>query len=127
MEKKIINTPGAPAPIGPYKQAVQYGDMLFISGQIPMDSATGDMKTADAAEETVQVMKNLEAILSAAGMSFSNVLKTTIFLTDMGDFGKVNEVYGRYFSGDYAPARETVQVCALPKGVHVEISMIAGR
>jgi 2-iminobutanoate/2-iminopropanoate deaminase len=127
MEKKIIQTAGAPAPIGPYKQAIQYGDMLFISGQIPMDPATGDLMLADIASETVQVMKNLQAILTEAGLGFNNVLKTTIFLTNMADFAQVNEVYGRYFSADYAPARETVQVCALPKGVHVEISMVAGK
>jgi 2-iminobutanoate/2-iminopropanoate deaminase len=92
-----------------------------------MDPATGDLMLADVATETEQVMKNLQAILTEAGLGFNNVLKTSIFLTSMGDFAQVNEVYGRCFPGDYAPARETVQVCALPKGVHVEISMIAGR
>ena len=125
MDKTIINTPGAPAPIGPYKQAILAGNMLFISGQIPIDSTSGDMKQADATEETQQVMKNLEAILTDAGMKFEDVVKTSIFLTDMGDFAKVNAVYATYFPGAYAPARETVQVCALPKGAHVEISMIA--
>ena len=106
MEKKIIRTDNAPAPIGPYNQAVQFGNMLFIS---------------------TQVMKNLEAILTAAGMTFANVLKTTIFLMDMGQFAQVNEVYGGYFNNDTAPARETVQVSGLPKGVNVEISMIVGK
>ncbi len=127
MEKKIINTSGAPAPIGPYKQAIQYGDMLFISGQVPIDPATGNVCVGDVTAETQQVMKNLQAILAEAGMTFANVLKSTIFLTSMGDFAKVNEVYGTCFPGDHAPARETVQVGALPKGVNVEISMIAGR
>jgi len=126
MEKKIIRTDNAPAPIGPYNQAVQYGDMLFISGQIPMDPKTGDLVQSDIKAETKQVMENLKAILDEAGMSFSNIIKTTIFLMDMGQFAQVNEVYGSYF-GEGAPARETVQVSGLPKGVNVEISMIAGR
>ena len=126
MEKKIINTNNAPAPIGPYNQAVQYGDMLFISGQIALDPATGELVQGDIKAETTQVMKNLAAILEAAGMTFDNILKTTIFLMDMGQFGAVNEVYGGYFTGD-APARETVQVSGLPKGVNVEISMVAGK
>jgi 2-iminobutanoate/2-iminopropanoate deaminase len=124
MEKKIINTTGAPAPIGPYNQAVQYGNMLYISGQIPMDPATGTIISGDIKAETQQVMKNLSAILTAAGMNFGNVLKTTIFLMDMGQFASVNEVYGQYFD-DNAPARETVQVAGLPRGVNVEISMVA--
>lgn len=126
MEKKIIITNNAPAPIGPYNQAVQYGDMLFISGQIPIDPATGELVQTDIKAETEQVMKNLSAILKEAGMSFSNVIKTSIFLMDMGQFAQVNEVYGSYMGND-APARETVQVSGLPKGVNVEISMIAGR
>ncbi len=126
MEKKIIKTDNAPAPIGPYNQAVQYGDMLFISGQVPIDPKTGNVVQGDIKAETRMVMENLKAILSEAGMGFSNVLKTSIFLMDMGQFGHVNEVYGSYFS-DYAPARETVQVAGLPKGVNVEISMIAGK
>ncbi len=126
MEKKIIKTNNAPAPIGPYNQAIQYGDMLFISGQIALDPATGSLVAGDIQAEAKQVMENLSAILSEAGMGFSNVLKTTIFLMDMGQFASVNEVYGSYFSG-YAPARETVQVSGLPKGVQVEISMIAGK
>lgn len=126
MEKKIIRTDNAPAPIGPYNQAVQYGDMLFISGQIPMDPKTGDLVQSDIKAETKQVMENLKAILDEAGMNFGNIIKTTIFLMDMGQFAQVNEVYGSYF-GAGAPARETVQVSGLPKGVNVEISMIAGK
>ncbi|HWC53060.1 MAG TPA: RidA family protein [Chitinophagaceae bacterium] len=124
MEKNIINTSSAPAPIGPYNQAVQSGNFLFISGQICIDPATGELKNKDIAEETHQVMHNLKAILQAAGMSFSNVVKTTIFITDMKRFAEINEVYGKYFTDNF-PARETVQVSALPKFVNVEISMIA--
>ncbi len=126
MEKKIIRTDNAPAPIGPYNQAVQFGDMLFISGQIPIDPKSGNLVMDSIQAETKQVMENLSAILQEAGMSFSNILKTTIFLTDMGQFAQVNEIYGSYFSSG-APARETVQVSGLPKGVNVEISMIAGK
>ncbi len=126
MEKKVINTNNAPAPIGPYNQSIQYGDMLFISGQIPIDPATGNLVEGDIKAETRQVMENLKAILSAAGMTFDNVIKTSIFLMDMGQFAQVNEVYGSYIAGD-APARETVQVAGLPKAVNVEISMIAGK
>ena len=127
MEKKIIRTDNAPAPIGPYNQAMQFGNILFISGQIPMDPKTGDIVQGDIKTETTQVMKNLEAILTAAGMTFADVLKTTIFLMDMGQFAQVNEVYGGYFNNETAPARETVQVSGLPKGVNVEISMIVGK
>lgn len=126
MEKKIINTQHAPAPIGPYNQAVSFGNMLFISGQIALDPTTGNLVEGDVKAETTQVMKNLEAILKEAGMDFTNVIKTSIFLMDMQQFGAVNEVYGTYFTSD-EPARETVQVAGLPKGVQVEISMIAGR
>ena len=126
MEKKIINTTNAPAPIGPYNQAVQFGNMLFISGQIALDPSTGELVQGDVQAEARQVMKNLAAILSAAGMDFSNVLKSSIFLMDMGQFAQVNEVYGSYF-GDDAPARETIQVAGLPKGVKVEISMVAAK
>ena len=132
MSKTIIITPNAPSPIGPYNQAVASGNpesgqvMLFISGQICIDPATGDLKKKDIQEETHQVMHNLKAILHAAGMHFSNVVKTTIFITDMNQFGALNEVYGKYFESDF-PARETVQVSALPKFVNVEISMIAIR
>ena len=126
MEKKIIGTDAAPAPIGPYNQAVQFGNMLFISGQIALDPKTGELVQGDIKAETTKVMENLQAIVKAAGMDFSNVLKSTIFLMDMGQFAQVNEVYGAYFDED-APARETVQVSGLPKGVKVEISMIAAK
>ncbi len=122
--KKIINTPNAPAPIGPYNQAVLSGDMLFVSGQIALIPGTSDLANADIAVEANQVMKNLKAILTAAGMDFADVVKTTIFLSDMGLFAAVNEVYGSYFETDF-PARETVAVKGLPKNVNVEISMIA--
>lgn len=124
MDKKVINTANAPAPIGPYNQAIQAGNLLFISGQICIDPSTGNLKNKDLQEETHQVMQNLKSILSEAGMNFSNAVKTTIFLTDMNQFGVVNEIYGKYFDSDF-PARETVQVSALPKFVNVEISMIA--
>lgn len=124
MSKTIINTPSAPAPIGPYNQAILTGNMLFISGQICLNPATGELKNKDIQEETHQVMHNLKNILQEARMDFSHVVKTTIFITDMHQFGSVNEVYGKYFESDF-PARETVQVSALPKFVNVEISMIA--
>jgi len=126
MEKQIINTPSAPAPIGPYNQAVRIGDMLFISGQICIDPSTGKLNNQDIQAETHQVMHNLRAILEASDMSFHHVVKTTIFITDMNRFSEVNEVYGKYFDANSTfPARETVQVSALPKFVNVEISMIA--
>jgi 2-iminobutanoate/2-iminopropanoate deaminase len=131
MSKTIITTTNAPAPIGPYNQAVLTGGTLFISGQICIDPSTGNLKNKDIQEETHQVMHNLKAILQQAGMDFSNVVKTSIFITDMHQFGAVNEVYGKYFEADLPagkagfPARETVQVSALPKFVNVEISMIA--
>ena len=124
MSKTIITTSAAPSPIGPYNQAVLTGNMLFISGQICIDPATGDLKNKDIQEETHQVMHNLKAILQEAGMDFGHVVKTTIFITDMKQFGEINTVYGKYFESDF-PARETVQVSALPKFVNVEISMIA--
>ena len=124
--KKIINTPNAPAPIGPYNQAVMTGDLLFISGQVALIPGTGELANADLTEETNQVMKNLKAILTEAGMEFSHVVKTTIFLSDMSLFAAVNEIYGSYFTSDY-PARETVAVKGLPKNVNVEISMIASK
>lgn len=131
MSKTIIKTGNAPAPIGPYNQAILTGNpeitqhgMLFISGQICIDPPTGELKNKDIQEETHQVMHNLKAILQEAGMDFSNVVKTTIFITDMNQFGEVNAVYGKYFESEF-PARETVQVSALPKFVNVEISMIA--
>jgi 2-iminobutanoate/2-iminopropanoate deaminase len=124
MEKQIINTPNAPAPIGPYSQAVLAGNTLYISGQIAIDPATGSVDTSDIINEAHQVMHNLRAILSAASMDFGHVVKTTILLSDISLFGQVNEVYGKYFAGDF-PARETYAVRSLPKNVNVEISMIA--
>jgi 2-iminobutanoate/2-iminopropanoate deaminase len=124
MDKKVINTNEAPAPIGPYNQAVQAGNMVFISGQICIDPATGELKNKDLREETNQVMNNLKSILTQAEMNFENVVKTTIFITDMKRFSEMNEEYGKYFTNSF-PARETVQVSALPKFVNVEISMIA--
>lgn len=126
MEKKIIRTENAPAPIGPYNQAVMYGDTLYVSGQIALDPKTGELVQDDIQTETKMVMENLKAVLAEAGMDFSNVIKSTIFLMDMGQFALVNEVYGDYF-GENPPARETVQVAGLPKGVNVEISVIAGK
>lgn len=123
--KKIINTPRAPAPIGPYNQAVLKGNMLFTSGQIAIDPTTDDLVLDDIESETKQVMENLKAILTAAGMDFSHVLKTSIFISDMESFSRINEVYTTYFEKATAPARETVQVTNLPKYVNVEISMIA--
>ncbi len=127
MEKQVINTKNAPAPIGPYQQGILYGDTLYISGQIPLDVETDQLIKGDIQAETHQVMKNLKAILAAAELTFDNVIKSSIFVTDINNFGEVNEVYGKYFSGGNFPARETVQVAALPKGVQVEISMIAGK
>ena len=124
MQKKIITTQNAPAPIGPYNQAVLANHTLYISGQICLDPQTGQLNNKDLEEETHQVMQNLKAILAEAGMTFGNVVKTTIFITDMNQFSRINEIYGKYFSGDF-PARETVQVSALPKLVNIEISMIA--
>ncbi len=124
MRKNIINTPKAPAPIGPYNQAVLVGDWLFISGQIAIVPSTGELNLQTIEEEATQVMENLKAILTEANTSFSNVVKSTIFLSDMALFAKVNEIYGSYFIGDY-PARETLAVKTLPKNANVEISMIA--
>lgn len=124
MTKKIIQTDKAPAPIGPYSQAVLVNNMLYVSGQIAINPATGQLVLDNIIEETQQVMNNLKAILEAAGMDFSNVIKTTIFLKDMNQFSSVNEVYGAFFKSDF-PARETVQVAALPKFVNVEISVVA--
>jgi len=124
MIKQIINTDKAPAPIGPYNQSVKANGLLFISGQIAIDPATGNIDATNIEGETHQVMKNLAAILNEAGLDFSAVVKTTIFLTDMSLFAAVNAVYADYFTGDH-PARETVAVKGLPKGVNVEISMIA--
>ena len=126
MEKKIINTSAAPAPIGPYSQAVQVGNILFVSGQIAINPATESIEATDIISETHQALHNIKAILAEAQMDFNNIIKTTIFLTDMSLFASVNEVYGKYFQGDF-PARETVAVKGLPKNVNVEISVIAAR
>ena len=122
--KQIVNTKNAPAPIGPYNQSVKVGEMLFVSGQIALDPISGELNMGNLNLETHQVMKNLGAILAAAGSSFDQVVKSSIFLSDMGSFVEINEIYGSYFSGDY-PARETVEVSQLPKSVNVEISVIA--
>lgn len=124
MNKRVINTIKAPAPIGPYNQAIVSGNMLYISGQIPINPETNELVISDVSTETHQSMRNIAAILEEAGINFNHVVKTTIFLSDMKLFAQVNEVYGSYFSGDY-PARETVAVKGLPKGTNVEISMIA--
>ncbi len=126
MQKKIIKTKHAPDPIGPYNQAVLSGNILYISGQVAINPATGNFETTDVADETNRIMLNLEAILTEAEMNFDQVVKTTIFLSDMSLFSTVNEVYGRFFSSDF-PARETVAVKGLPKNVNVEISMIAAK
>lgn len=123
--KKIINTSKAPAPIGPYNQAVLIKDTLYISGQIPIDPSTGKLVEGDIKAETKQSMENLKAILEEAGMTFEHVIKSSIFIKDMNQFAQINEVYGTYFNADTAPARETVEVANLPKFVRVEISMIA--
>ena len=124
MKKQIILTTNAPAPIGPYSQAVKVGDTLYVSGQIAINPATGEMNMADIPTETQQVMENLKAVLTAADASFDDIVLTTIFLSDMGHFGQVNQVYGSYFTGDF-PARATVAVKTLPRNVNVEISVIA--
>ncbi len=123
--KKIIFTDKAPAPIGPYNQAILTGNTLYTSGQIALHPETGELITSDIETETKQVMKNMKAVLEAAGMDFDNVIKATIFISDMNNFAKINGVYGAYFNEETAPARETVQVACLPKNVNVEISMIA--
>ena len=124
MDKSIIYTPNAPEPVGPYSQAVRTGDTLYVSGQVPINPESGNMVTGDIKEEARQVMHNIGAVLSAAGMDFGHIVKCSIFVTDIRDFAAVNEVYGEYFD-KRPPARETVQVAALPKGARVEISCIA--
>jgi 2-iminobutanoate/2-iminopropanoate deaminase len=124
MSKTIINTAKAPAPIGPYSQAVKAGGFLFLSGQVALIPETSELNTSSITEETAQVMQNLKAVLEEAGLGFNNVVKTTIFLKEMSSFAAVNEEYGKYFDKDF-PARETVAVKTLPKDVNVEISMIA--
>ncbi|MXO07214.1 MULTISPECIES: RidA family protein [Flavobacterium] len=123
--KKIIFTEKAPAPIGPYNQAVLSGNTLYASGQIAINPESGELVTDNINDETTQVMKNIAAILEAANMTFENVVKSTIFIMDMNNFGAINTVYGSYFNEKTAPARETVQVACLPKNVNVEISIIA--
>ena len=127
MKKKIITTLSAPAPIGPYNQAVLMNNTLYLSGQIPLIPETMELVEGDIKKETQRVMQNLEAVLDAAEMNFENVIKTSIFLSDMDNFGKVNEIYASYFNNETAPARETVAVKTLPKSVRVEISMIAAK
>jgi len=122
--KAVINTGNAPAPIGPYSQATHAGGFVFVSGQIPINPSTGELVLHDIKTETKQVMENIKAILTEAGIDFSNIVKTSIFLIDMQNFAQVNEVYSTYFT-DQFPARETVQVSGLPKGVNVEISVTA--
>ncbi|GHU94257.1 reactive intermediate/imine deaminase [Bacteroidia bacterium] len=124
--KRIISTPNAPAAIGPYSQAVECNGTLYVSGQIPINPATGEVCGGDIAAQTEQVLANLNAILTAAGYGFANVLKTTVLLADMNDFAKMNEVYGRYFTTEM-PARAAFQVAQLPKNVGIEIELIAGR
>jgi 2-iminobutanoate/2-iminopropanoate deaminase len=123
--KKTIFTEKAPAPIGPYNQAILIGNTLYTSGQIAINPSTGELVVSEIESETKQVMENLKAVLEAAGMSFENVVKSTIFISDMNDFASINAIYGSYFDEKTAPARETVQVACLPKNVNVEISMIA--
>ena len=123
--KKIIFTEKAPAPIGPYSQAVLTGNTLYTSGQIAINPATGELVLDDIEAETRQVMENMKAVLEAAEMTFEHVIKTSIFISDMNDFAKINSVYGSYINEKTAPARETVQVACLPKNVNVEISMVA--
>ena len=123
--KKIIKTSKAPAPIGPYNQAILSGNTLYTSGQIAIDPSSGKLKIGTIKEETLLVMENMRAVLAAADMTFENVVKSSIFISDMTNFSEINEVYGSYFNEDTAPARETVEVANLPKFVNVEISMIA--
>ncbi len=122
--KRIILSEKAPSPIGPYSQAVAVNGMVYISGQIPIDQTSGKLVSGSIEEETHQVMKNIGFILSSAGLSYSNIVKTSIFVKDLGNFGKINEIYGTYFN-EQPPARETVEVSRLPKDVNIEISCIA--
>ena len=125
MQKRILKTSNAPAPIGPYSQAIIVGNMLYTSGQIALDPKTNELITGSIEDETRRVMENLGAILKEAGLTFEHVVKTSIFISDMNNFAKINEVYATYFDADTAPARETVEVANLPKFVNVEISAIA--
>ena len=124
--KTIISTPDAPKAIGPYSQAVRYGDLLFVSGMIGMDPKTGEMAGTDIESQAVCILENLKGVIEAAGMTLQNVLKSTVFLKDMNDFAKFNEIYGRYFP-EAPPARETVQVAKLPRDAAIEISVICGK
>ena len=124
MKKNIVETTEAPAAIGPYSQAIKAGNLIFLSGQIPLDPKTGNLITTGIEDETHRVMKNIQAILEAADVTFQDIIKTTIFLKSMDDFAQVNAVYASYFTGNF-PARETVEVSGLPKGARVEISVIA--
>ena len=123
--KKVIFTNEAPAPIGPYNQAIMFGNTLYTSGQIAIHPTSGELITSTIELETEQVMQNLKAVLEAAKMTFENVIKATIYITNMNDFAKINSVYGKYFNESNAPARETVQVACLPKNVNIEISVVA--
>jgi 2-iminobutanoate/2-iminopropanoate deaminase len=123
--KQIINTPSAPAPIGPYNQSTLFNGMLFVSGQIALDPATGELVLENIEAETHRVLQNIQAILEAAGSSFEKVLKASVFVKDMNMFSRINAVYGEYFNPEWAPARELVQVAELPRFVNVEISVIA--
>lgn len=125
-ERKIISTPNAPKAIGPYAQAVQCGNLMFVSGMIPLDPRTGELTTENFEAEVVRVIENIKAIVEAGGMSLKNVLKSTVFLKDLALFGTFNEIYGRYF-GDILPARETVQAARLPRDVSIEMSVICGK
>jgi 2-iminobutanoate/2-iminopropanoate deaminase len=125
-ERKIVSTPDAPAAIGPYAQAVRYGDLLFVSGMIPIDPKTGELLTGNFEAEVTLVIENLKAVVEAGAMSLKNVLKVSVFLKDLTLFGKFNEIYGRYF-GDVLPARETIQVARLPRDASIEISVICGK
>ncbi|TGD78020.1 RidA family protein [Hymenobacter wooponensis] len=126
MANTVVYSDQAPAPIGPYSQAIQAGNTVYVSGQIALDSTTGQLVgEGDVAQETHQVMRNIQAVLQAAGLTLRNVVKCSIFVKDLGNFGLINEIYGSYFEADYAPARETVEVSHLPKDVQVEISCIA--
>lgn len=127
MKKEIVNTTQAPAPIGPYNQSVKFGNMLFVSGQIPYDEANKQLINTGISDETHQVMKNIGYILNEAGFTFDDVVKATIFIKDMKDFSTINEVYAQYFNPDTAPARECVQVARLPRDVNIEISVICGK
>lgn len=123
--KKIIYTDKAPAPIGPYNQAILTGNTLYTSGQIAINALSGELILDSIEAETEQVMENIKALLTQANMTFENIIKTTIFIMNMGDFARINNVYGKYFNIETAPARETVQVSGLPKGVNIEISIVA--